>query len=190
MTHAAPEMAPSLDEALRAMGGRVPLGLGVVDQFLARLDNVRECPAVVLDQAQAAFMEGAYLAGVRCADESGHVLVMSLPDFLALMGHGAPSSRLSWRAKVDQLRARLFRPRPAARLVRGKVPACSQDCNQGRACTCQPQTVGYALGQGALAFDSDELDHWKARALAAEKKIRDEQFARLFEVPHGGKYAG
>jgi hypothetical protein len=181
MMRGAPEMRPSLDEALRAMGGSVPPGLGVVDQFLAQLDELRECPAVVLDQDQAAALEGAYLAGFRCADESGHVLVVSLPALLAYVGHGAPAAptpRWPWLAKGVQLlgagplaAALVFgvsalvalladKDHVAAGLLLGagvlaalvgfvhKLPptACTHDCDEGRACTCQPlRTVPAAV---------------------------------------------
>lgn len=86
MMTAAPEMVPTLDDALRALDGfpgrpaDVPLALA----FLEQLNEVRDVPALVLDQAQREHMERAYQAGVRCADESGHVLVVSLPAFLEL----------------------------------------------------------------------------------------------------------
>lgn len=89
MMHA-PDMSPTLDDALRALDGASVNGvisatqLAAVRGFLAQLDDVREVPATVLDPAQAARMEGAYQVGVRCADESGHVLVVSLPAFLEL----------------------------------------------------------------------------------------------------------
>jgi hypothetical protein len=54
---------------------------------------VRDVPAVVLDRAQAEHMEGAYQAGVRCADESGHVLVVSLPGVPRLCPPPAPVRR-------------------------------------------------------------------------------------------------
>lgn len=90
MMHAAPEMSPTLDDAIRAFdrsdqaGGLARQDFDILRQFFAQLDDVRDVPAVVLDPAQAAHMEGVYQAGVRCADESGHVLVVSLPVFLAL----------------------------------------------------------------------------------------------------------
>lgn len=210
---AAPAMAPSLDDALRALetaGINFP-DYRTVARFLHQLDDVRRGPAVLLDPEQAAALEGAYLAGFRCADDAGLLLAVSLPALLAYVGHGAPSSRLSWRGKLAAWRSFavltwslalaalaaavldrdlqatgwLLMGASAAALVESKrrppaASACTQNCNQGRACTCQ----------GVLAFDSEELDQWKARALAAEKKIRDEQFARLFEAPNGGKYAG
>lgn len=184
---AAPEMSPTLDDALRALDGAGVNGvisaaqLAAVRGFLEQLDDVRECPAVVLEPSQAELMEGAYQAGVRCADESGHVLVVSLPAFLAFQGHGVPSSRLSWRAKLEQLRARWFGP--ASRCSCGRYQHADLEQHE-------PQCVGYGLGQAALVFDNDELDQWKARALAAEKRIRDEQFARLFAAPYGEKQHG
>jgi hypothetical protein len=87
MMPAAPDLFPPLDDALRALDdfpGR-PADVATARAFLEQLDQVRDVPAVVLDQAQAVLLEGAYQAGVRCADESGHVLVMSLPVFLELM---------------------------------------------------------------------------------------------------------
>lgn len=96
MMHA-PEMSPTLDDALRALDGATVNGvmsaaqLAAVRGFLEQLDDMRDVSAVVLDPAQAAHMEGAYLEGVRCADESGHVLVVSLPAFLRLCPPAAPA---------------------------------------------------------------------------------------------------
>lgn len=106
---AAPDLFPPLDDALRALDGFPgrPADVTTARAFLEQLDQVRDVPAVVLDQAQAEHMEGAYLAGVRCADESGHVLVMSLPVFLELCPPPAPARRVSVR---DKLRYRVNRP--------------------------------------------------------------------------------
>lgn len=90
MMHA-PEMSPTLDDALRALDGASVTGvmsashLAAVRGFLEQLNDVRDVPAVMLEPAQAAALEGAYQAGVRCADESGHVLVVSLPSLLHLL---------------------------------------------------------------------------------------------------------
>lgn len=88
MMHA-PEMSPTLDDALRALDGAGVNGvisatqLAAVRGFLEQLDDVRDvAPVLVNGRALAEHLEGAYQAGVRCADESGHVLVMSLPAFL------------------------------------------------------------------------------------------------------------
>jgi hypothetical protein len=123
---AAPEMVPGLDDALLALDGfpgRVP-DIGLAVRFLEQLNGVRDVPAVIPDQVQAAALEGAYQAGFRCADESGHVLVVSLPDFLAYAGAVSRPSR--WA------RFRYW--------LAGLVPstACTYDCNSGRACTCVP----------------------------------------------------
>lgn len=167
---AAPDLFPPLGDALRALDGFPgrPADVATARAFLERLDDVRECAPVVLDQAQAEHMEGAYLAGVRCADESGHVLVMSLPVFLELCPPPVP-------ARSDQVLDWLFaRPvlalalalwiasalallvdhddGPAAWLllagilaaavhVTSRLPPtrCNYACNSGRACTCSPQ---------------------------------------------------
>lgn len=164
MMHA-PEMSPTLDDALRALDGASVTGvicarqLAAVRGFLEQLDQVRDVPAVVLEPAQAALMEGAYQAGVRCADESGHVLVVSLPAFLELCPPQAPAwrERLEWWhvGVVLMLCAfgALFVPEAepwavasilAACVVAWGVAlrepsACTHDCNGGRACTCAPQ---------------------------------------------------
>lgn len=169
MMTAAPDLFPPLDAALRALDdfpGR-PADVATARAFLERLDDVRDVPALVLDQVQAEHMEGAYLAGVRCADESGHVLVMSLPVFLELC---PPPDKAEARYQVAE---RLL---PAAALAlwacsalallvdkdasaagwlclagivaaalhcAGRLPPtrCTYDCNSGRACTCAPQPM-------------------------------------------------
>lgn len=93
----APEMVPSLDDALLALDGfpgRVP-DIGLAVRFLEQLNGVRDVPAVLPDQHQAAVLEGAYQAGFRCADESGHVLVVSLPDLLAHLRDVEHAGRLA-----------------------------------------------------------------------------------------------
>jgi hypothetical protein len=170
MMPAAPDLFPPLDDALRALDGFPgrPADVATARAFLERLDDVRDVPPVVLDKAQAEHMEGVFLAGVRCADESGHVLVMSLPVFLELCPPPVP-------ARADQV-LDWFTARPLAAvalvlwglatlaaladhdavaagwfLVAGAVAAawsvlaqlpptrCTYDCNSGRACTCRPQ---------------------------------------------------
>lgn len=126
----APEMAPSLDDALLALDGfpgRVP-DIGLAVRFLEQLNSVRDVPAVIPDQLQAAALEGAYQAGFRCADESGHVLVVSLPDLLAYVAAFAP--RVSRWARLRAWFAGLVPP-----------TSCTFDCNSGRACACVPQPV-------------------------------------------------
>lgn len=113
----APDMSPTLDDALQAWDRLArnqasnPLtDMARVRMFLDQLDEVRNVPAVVLDPEQSRHMEGAYQAGVRCADESGHVLVVSLPAFLELFpvprrdGLLAPFGRFAaWLVKRPQL---------------------------------------------------------------------------------------
>lgn len=168
---AAPEMVPSLDDALLALDGfpgRVP-DIGLAVRFLEQLNSVRDVPAVIPDHLQAAALEGAYQAGFRCADESGHVLVVSLPDLLAYVGHGAPSSRLSWRAKFRQLRARLF----------GPVPACS--C--GRYQHADPEQHEPDCTGPAYLGAREDAAIWKKRALEAEAKLRAQQLELVFAAP-------
>jgi hypothetical protein len=169
---AAPDLFPPLDDALRALDGFPgrPADVATARAFLERLDEVRDVPAMVLDQAQAAHLEGAYLAGVRCADESGHVLVMSLPVFLELCPPPAPyrdnvfggwlvANQMAALALalcllalvallVDQdvgAAAWLFAGAVAAGSAWGvsRLPAtsCTYECNSGRACTCAPQST-------------------------------------------------
>jgi hypothetical protein len=171
MMHA-PEMSPTLDDALRALDGASVNGvmntaqLAAVRGFLEQLDDVRDVRPVVLDRAQAEHLEGAYLAGARCADESGHVLVMSLPAFLALCPPPVPAPRSVWAVvqdfalplagicaaasftavHLDQVGAAVAWMCAAAGFVMpwnersAPSTACTYACNSGRACTCAPQS--------------------------------------------------
>lgn len=201
MMPAAPEMSPTLDDAIRALDG-FPAGaadVGTAQRFLAQLDDVRDVPPVLVNgRAVAEHLEGAYQAGVRCADEAGHVLVMSLPTFLSVCPpEQAAPPRSPWGVLPSAglvvagvclliaantqnawwLAASLC---GAVAWVLAGLPssACTQNCGQGDRCSCAPAPM-----------PAGELDHWKARALAAEKKIRDEQFARLFDVTNGASHA-
>jgi hypothetical protein len=214
MMHA-PEMSPTLDDALRALDGASVTGvisapqLAAVSGFLEQLDAVRGAPALLVHgRAVAEHLEGAYQAGARCADESGQVLVMNLPAFLSVCPPRAPAPERTLFPSLGLvlagvcllIAANTQNPWWLAASLCGAVawlvglPAspCTQNCGQGDRCSCMPPPapVLTPTTHPWLAFDNDELDHWKARALAAEKKIRDEQFARLFAVPNGGKHAG
>jgi hypothetical protein len=126
MMHA-PEMSPTLDDALRALDGASVNGvinaaqLAAVRGFLEQLDDVRDvAPVLANGRALAEHLEGAYLAGVRCADESGHVLVMSLPAFLAMCPPPAPVARRDGALArfADWFAARILR-RPFAYMAAG-----------------------------------------------------------------------
>lgn len=95
MMYAAPEMSPTLDDALHALDelpGR-PLNVGPVVRFLEQLESLGRAPAVALDQRAAELLEGAYQAGFRTADHGGQVLVVSVPVFLEYVGAAAPAPR-------------------------------------------------------------------------------------------------
>lgn len=92
---AAPEMSPTLSEALNALDPyrreeRLTPEAFLAWRFLKQLEELSPAPgsvhAVPFDShlAFSEHMEGAYQAGVRCVDESGQVLAMSLPVFVAL----------------------------------------------------------------------------------------------------------
>lgn len=137
---AAPDLFPPLDDALRALDGFPgrPADVATARAFLERLDDVRDVPALVLDQAQAEHMEGAYQAGVRCADESGHVLVMSLPVFLALCPPPVP-------ARSDQVLDWLF-ARPLVALAGALVLAALLAFLVDH----EPEAGAYLLGAAAV----------------------------------------
>jgi hypothetical protein len=125
MMHA-PEMSPSLDDALRALDGASVNGvisaaqLAAVRGFLEQLDEVRNVPPMIVGRAVAELLEGAYLAGARCPDESGRMLVMSVPAFVQLSAPLAVRSpRASWLARAcDVLEASVLR-RPLAYMAAG-----------------------------------------------------------------------
>jgi hypothetical protein len=171
MMRAAPEMSPNLDDAIVALDGGSVNGvisreqLATVRAFLEQLNDVRDVPPVLLDRAQGAALEGAYQAGVRVADESGHVLVVSLPALLGLL---QPTPRPTFRGWL----ARLLPASP-----------CNQDCEQGDKCPSRSDLADQLIVAVRAA------NAWKARAEAAEAKIRNWQLEFTLGKVAGGVHA-
>ena len=199
----APEMSPTLDDALRAMetAGINPPDYSTAHRFLCQLDAVRGGVAEVLDSKQSALLEGAYQAGVRCADESGRVLVASPRVLLGLMGRApAPvwpgflsaglAAVLGVLVGIDHAsEAALVMLLAAFVHLTAAVLAlpdslCNQDCAQGRNCTCAPAPMA-----DAYVGAREDAAIWKKRALEAEAKLRQGSAEAAESLPNGGSYA-
>lgn len=221
---AAPEISPTLDDAIGAMDRvlRNPdtpptVDMSRVCMFLDRLDDLRAGllrGRVALGRAQSEALEGAYRAGFRCLDESGHVLVVSLPALLAYIGYANPVARgRSVWAVFQQFAlpfagvcagggfAAAYLAKPDAALLwlaaaafsmlawneqSGPSP-CNQDCGQGDRCDC-PQRAGDMAD--AYAGAREDLEIWKKRALVAEAALRKDQFEHTLGNLKGGTHAG
>lgn len=162
-----PEFSPTLDDAIRALdrvihAGRTPHpDLLLACRFLDLLDEVRNVPPVVqLNREQSELMEISYANGVRTADESGHVLVVSLPAFLGLM---RPILQPTIKGRLSAWFARLFPPNP-----------CNQNCAQGDKCPSRSDMADAYHGA------REDAAIWKKRALEAEAKLRLQQLDQVF----------